>query len=158
MEKQERSDDTSQTMQIITRDCHVRLLFTQNYAENVDQSYILLNKIFCKMKQKVSNILLLMCSSQFIKFKRLAISVKRCNCLCFIKRGDLRLVSCLHSLLDIFQQFLLKIFNSITLEISNWNYLVLLSPRRKAKQDRKHLVVYSYSLQQALQEWISCYQ
>ena len=45
--------------------------------ENVDQSYILFNKIFCKVKQKVSNILLLMFSAQFIKFKRLAISVKR---------------------------------------------------------------------------------
>ena len=77
MEKQERSDDTSQTDQIITRDCYVRFLFTQNYAENVDQSYILLNKIFCKMKQKVSNVLLLMCFSQFIKLKILAISVKR---------------------------------------------------------------------------------
>ena len=79
MEKQERSDDTSQTDQIITRDCYVRLLFTQNYAENVDQSYILFNKIFCKTKQKLPNILLLMYSAQFIKFKRLAISVKRSN-------------------------------------------------------------------------------
>ena len=79
MEKQERSDDTSQTMQIITRDCHVRLLFTQNYAENVDQSYILFNKIFCKMKQKVSNIILLMYSAQFMQFRRLEISVKRSN-------------------------------------------------------------------------------
>ena len=31
------------------------------------------------MKQKVSNIILLMYSAQFIKFKRLAISVKRSN-------------------------------------------------------------------------------
>ena len=39
-----------------------------------------------------------------------------------------------HSLLDIFQQFLLEIFNSITLEFSNWNYLVLLPPLKKAKR------------------------
>ena len=133
MEKQERSDDKSQTDQIITRDCYVRLLFTQNYAENIDQSYILFNKIFCKTKQKVSNILLLMHSAQFIKFKRLPASVKKSNFKkaslpMFIKHGDLGLVSCLHSPLDIFQQFFLKIFNSITLEISNWNYLVLLPP------------------------------
>ena len=79
MEKQVQSDDTSQADQTITRDCYVRLLFMQNYAENVDQNYILFNKIFCKMKQKVSNIILLMYSAQFIKFKRLAISVKRSN-------------------------------------------------------------------------------
>ena len=79
MEKQEWSADTGQTYQIVTRDCYVRLLLTQNYAENVDQSYTLFNKIFCKIKQKISNILLLMYSAHFMKLKRLAISVKKCN-------------------------------------------------------------------------------
>ena len=160
MEKQERSDNTSQTDQIITRDCYVRLLLTQNYAENVAQNYILFNKIFCKMKQKVSNILFLMYSAQFIKFKGLVISVKKVTlkkhrCPCFIKHGDRGLVPCLHSLLDIFQQLLLKIFDNITLKISNWSYLVLLPPPRKAKQGREHLVVYPQWLQQVLEQ--CCY-
>ena len=72
-------------------------------------------------------------SAQFIKFKRLPASAKKSNFKkaslpMFIKHRDLGLVSFLHSPLDIFQQFLLKILNSVTLEISNWNYLVLLPP------------------------------
>ena len=102
------------------------------------------------MKQKVSNIILLMYSAQFIIFKRLAISVKRSD----FKRAYLPIFyKAWRPKSDVLSSFSLRYFSAIssrnvkTLEISNWNYLVLLPPPRKAKQGRKHLVVYPYWLQ-----------
>ena len=123
--------------------------------ENVDQSYILFNKIFCKMKQKVSNIILLMYSAQFIKFKRLAISVKKSN---FIKASLPMFYKERRPRTSVLSSFSLRYFLAIPSQniqqynsgISNWSYLALLPPPRKAKQGREHLVVYPYCLQQAL--------
>ena len=128
-----RNGHTRQTDQIITRGCYVTLLLTQNYADYVGQSYILFDKIFCKMKQNSIQHPFVDALCSVHKIEKITgicqkSNFKKASLPMFIKHGDLGLVSCLHSPLDIFQQFFLKIFNSITLEISNWNYLVLLPP------------------------------